>query len=91
MGEAMIDFVGPSAHATGTTSSPSRSTGRGESVDLIVPAEATVADVAREYADQVGVADLPLLYTAEVCRSVPTGRIADSGAGERIGDRGRDP
>lgn len=48
-------------------------------VDLVVPAAATVADVAREYADQAGVAVLPDLRTSLGADLPPGMSLADAG------------
>ncbi|MGZ4496320.1 MAG: hypothetical protein ACXVWZ_02470 [Nocardioides sp.] len=48
-------------------------------VDLLVPAGAAAADVAREYAEQSGLPALPLLYTRRGAPLLPDVALADAG------------
>ncbi|MBJ7530475.1 MAG: hypothetical protein JHD04_13255, partial [Nocardioides sp.] len=54
------------------------------SLDLVVPTAVTVLDVAREYASQAGLADVPPLGTHRGATLEPGASLA--GSGVRAGD-----
>lgn len=50
-------------------------------LDLVVPAGAAATDVAREYAEQTGLTEIPLLHTRRGHLLLPDAALADAGVG----------